>query len=198
MKKEKMMLALLCILIITGCNAATQEPDSGKPHVPTPSVQVVNSKKDASLSYAQYRDLFTDMSQKLQLTPFNFLESTQGNNIVAIEKDWSFGTRSMLTRDGKPTDEETQERIINKKQDDTLLLIDLIYLKDTLSNDLVFWPTHETEAYKKEAVLQSFDEAMLTYKNVIVKITLISKKQKADLADMQSVLKSVTTFMKKY
>ncbi|MGM1023596.1 MAG: hypothetical protein ACQEXV_24430 [Bacillota bacterium] len=36
MKKEKMMLALLCILIITGCNDATQEPDSGKPHVPTP------------------------------------------------------------------------------------------------------------------------------------------------------------------
>ncbi|KJD44866.1 hypothetical protein [Paenibacillus terrae] len=157
-----------------------------------------DSKKDASLSYAQYRDLFMDMSEKLQLAPFNFLESTQGNNIVAIEKDWSFGARSMLTRDGKPTDEETQERIIYKKKDDTLLLIDLIYLKDTLSNDLVFWPTHETEAYKKEAVLQSFDEAMLTYKNVIVKITLISKRQKADLHDMQSVLKSVTTFMKKY
>ncbi|WP_268794250.1 hypothetical protein [Paenibacillus terrae] len=34
MKKEKMMLALLCILIITGCNDATQQPDSGKPNVP--------------------------------------------------------------------------------------------------------------------------------------------------------------------
>lgn len=42
------------------------------------------------------------ISEKLQLALFNFLGST---------------------RDGKPTDEETQERIIYKKKDDTLLLI---------------------------------------------------------------------------
>ncbi|WP_149096502.1 hypothetical protein [Paenibacillus terrae] len=193
-KRFSLSIVLLFIIIVTGCNGVTQQPDSS---VPAPSVKVDNSKKDGSLSYTQYRDLFADMSQKLQLEPFNFLESTQGSNVVAIDKDWSFGARTMLTRDGKPTDEETQERIIYKNKDDTLLLIDLIYLKDTLSNDLVLWPTHETEAYQKEAVLQSFDEAMLTYKNVIVKITLITKEPKAELSDMQSVLKSVTSFIKK-
>ncbi|MFK4372644.1 MULTISPECIES: hypothetical protein [unclassified Paenibacillus] len=62
------------------------------------------------------------MSQELQPAPFNFLESTKGNNIVSFDKEWSFGTRSMLTLDGQSTDEETQERIIYKKKDGTLLL----------------------------------------------------------------------------
>ncbi|ASR48756.1 hypothetical protein B4V02_19685 [Paenibacillus kribbensis] len=171
-KRFFLRIALLCMLIITGCNDATEQPDSSKPNLPAPNVQENDGKRDTSLSYTQYRDLFTAMSQELQLAPFNFPESTQETNIVAIEKDWSFGARSLLTREGKPTDEETQERIIYKKKNGTLLLIDLIYLKDTLSNDLIFWPTQETEANKTEDVLKSFDEAMLSYKNVIVKITI--------------------------
>lgn len=200
MSKKRFFLGavLLCVLIVTGCNGVTQQPDSSKTNIPAPSLKVDTSKKDDSMSYTQYRDLFADMSQKLHLDSFNYIESTQGSNVVAIDKDWSFGARSMLTREGKPTDEETQERIIYKRKDDTLLLIDLIYLKDAVGNDMVLWPTHETKAYQKEAVLQSLDEAMLTYKNVIVKITLITKGQKAELSDMQSVLGSVTSFIKEH
>lgn len=194
-KRTFLSLALLLLLIMTGCNDASQ-PENIKPQAPAPKMD--NSKKGLSLSYEQYRDLFNNMSQKLQLAQFSFLESTKGSNIVAIDKDWSFGSRSMLTLEGKPSDTETQERIIYKKKDGTLLLIDLIYLKDILSNDLIFWPTQETEANKTEDVLKSFDEAMLSYKNVIVKITIISKTQKTNLSDVQSTLKTVTTFMKKY
>ncbi|MBE0336183.1 hypothetical protein [Paenibacillus sp. 23TSA30-6] len=124
MKKVKIIFltsALLCILIVTGCNDSAQQ-DSSKPNVPSPTVQVDDTKKSSSLSYKQYRDLFSDMSQELQPAPFNFLENTKGNNIVAFDKEWSFGTRSMLTLDGQPTNEETQERIIYKKKDGTLLL----------------------------------------------------------------------------
>ncbi|MFK4343098.1 MULTISPECIES: hypothetical protein [unclassified Paenibacillus] len=55
MKKVKIIFltsALLCILIVTGCNDSAQ-PDSGetKPKVPSPTVQVDHIKKSSSLSY---------------------------------------------------------------------------------------------------------------------------------------------------
>lgn len=188
----------LLILIITGCNDTAQpEKNEPTPVPPVPNIQQ-DHNKGPTFTYEEYRGLFKDLSQNLELSQFSYLESTDGSNIVAIEKDWSFDTRSMLTLNGKPSDEETQERIIYKKNDGSLLLVDLIYMQYYLGNDLILWPTQETNANQKEDVLKSLDEALLTYQNILVKITLISKEEKNKLSDMQTVLQSVTTFLRKY
>ncbi|CCQ97251.1 conserved hypothetical protein [[Clostridium] ultunense Esp] len=139
------------------------------------------------------------MGSQLVIPNAEKVEKSDATNLVAIDRSFSFGTRSIITLTGDQTDQETQERIAYKDVDTgTIILIDLIYLKSYLGNDMVFWPTQALEIYEKEPVLKNYDEAMVSYHNVLVKVSLISKDKPVEFQKKYNTLKAVISYLDTY
>lgn len=190
MKKNVILLASLMIFLFTGCEA-----DQG--NIQTNQVQ--QRDQATVLSYQAFRQLFDDMGSQLVIPNAEKVEKSDATNLVAIDRSFSFGTRSILTLNGDQTDQETQERIAYKDVDTgTIILIDLIYLKSYLGNDMVFWPTQALEIYEKEPVLKKYDEAMVSYHNVLVKVSLISKDKPVEFQKKYNTLKAVISYLDTY
>jgi len=190
MKKNVILLASLIIFVFTGCEA-----DQG--NIQTNQVQ----QKDQApvLSYQAFRRLFDDMGDQLIIPNAEKVEKSDATNLVAIDRSFSFGTRSILTLNGDQTDQETQERIVYKDIDTgTIILIDLIYLKSYLGNDMVLWPTQALEIYEKEPFLKKYAEAMVSYHNVLVKVSLISNDKPVEFQKKYNTVKAVISYLETY
>lgn len=184
MRKQLVIIfAILVVFVLPGCqNDSTSE---------------VNEQKQI-LTYEQFRKLFNDMATNISIPNSKQVEKTDGLNLVAIDKNFSFGKRLFLTLNGDQSDEETQERIIFKDENGIITLIDLIYLKSFVGNDLILWPTHETKTFKSESIMKQFDEAIVSYNNVLVKISQISDDKPLQLQNMYETIESMTSFLQSY
>lgn len=63
---------------------------------------------------------------------------------------------------------------------------------------MVFWPTQALEIYEKEPVLKNYDEAMVSYHNVLVKVSLISKDKPVEFQKKYNTLKAVISYLDTY
>lgn len=191
------MLCLLPVLILpsltTGCDSDTKvlEKPSSVATVTSPTTE------PSAMSYDKYYSLFVDMAKNLKIPDAKEVDQTNSTHIVAVGPSYSFDTRTFLTLDGTQSGKVTQQRIVFKDNDqDAYTFIDLVYVKESLGKDMVFWPTKSMDTYEKEPFLKKYDECMLSYNNILIKITRMSKTKPLELTDMQAVIESVTTFMK--
>ena len=176
-----------------GCSSDTIAP-TVPPGVATETSTEVQSE---TISYDKYYSLFVDMAKTLKIPGTTEVDQTDNTHIVGVGPDYSFGSRTFLTLDGTQSRKVTQQRIVFKDNDqDVYTFIDLVYTKESLGKDMVFWPTKSIDTYEKESFLKKYDECMLSYNNVLIKITRISKTKPLELTDMQAAIEAVTTFMK--
>jgi len=143
-KKSMIILATLATIALSGCSSdlrtqpSVQESNEDQVNEQK-SNKVQESEHESILTYQEYRKLFNDMGSQLVIPNAKLIEKTDDVNLVAIDKSFSFGTRSVLTLNGDQTNQETQERIVYKDKDSEIItLIDLIYLKSFLGNDMIF------------------------------------------------------------
>lgn len=191
------VLCLLPILLlpslITGCSSDATAPAAQPKTVAETSPQASLE----TISYDKYYSLFVNMAKTLKIPGAAEVDRTDSTHIVGVGPDYSFGSRTFLTLDGTQSGKVTQQRIVFKDTDqDVYTFIDLVYTKESLGKDMVFWPTKSIDTYEKESFLKKYDECMLSYNNVLIKITRISKTKPLELTDMQAAIEAVTTFMK--
>lgn len=196
-RRIALTLCLLTVLVlpslITGCDADTKVPEKQS------SIATVTSSttEPSAISYDKYYNLFVDMAKTLKIKGAKEVDLTNSTHLVAVGSAYSFDTRTFLTTDGTQSGKVTQQRIVFKDNDqDAYTFIDLVYVKESLGKDMIFWPTKSMDTYEKEPFLKKYDECMLSYNNVLIKITRISKTKPLKLNDMQAAIESVTTFMK--
>ncbi len=180
-------LSILFIITLIGCNTQFTNDYSGKP-----------ANSNDMMSYSQYRDLFNRMSNYLEIRDYKKLEQSDGVNLIAIDKKFSFNNRSVLTLTGEQTNEETQERIIYTDNDHVVLIIDLIYLDTSLGKDMIFWRSNSTDHLKDDPVIQNIDEAILSFYNILVKISIYSKDEKLNFQTSYDVIDQIVTYLQKY
>ncbi|HHT88573.1 MAG TPA: hypothetical protein GX002_06155 [Clostridiales bacterium] len=128
------------------------------------------------ISYEQYRKLFSDLSENFLPKDCVKLTATENLHLVIVDKDNSFGKRGFLTLDGEQSDTSTQQSIcyesINKEY---ILYIELIYLNKELDNDLVYWHSNFADGFIDESLAKMYDENILSFHNILVKMTLLRK-----------------------
>jgi len=203
-KKSMIILATLATIALSGCSSdlrtQTSVQESNEDQVnEQKSNKVQESEHESILTYQEYRKLFNDMGSQLVIPNAKLIEKTDDVNLVAIDKSFSFGTRSVLTLNGDLTNQETQERIVYKDKDSEIItLIDLIYLKSFLGNDMIFWPSHETETFKQEPMLKKYEECIVSYKNILIKVTLISTDKPLEYKKKFDTFNSVISYLQSY
>lgn len=191
------VLCLLPILLIpsllTGCSSDATAPAAQ----PKTVAETSSQGSSDTISYDKYYSLFVDMAKTLKIPGTTEVDQTDNTHIVGVGPDYSFGSRTFLTTDGTQSGKVTQQRIVFKDNDqDVYTFVDLVYTKESMGKDMVFWPTKSIDTYEKEDFLKKYDECMLSYNNVLIKITRISKTKPLELTDMQAAIEAVTTFMK--
>lgn len=181
------VVVLTPVVLLAGClnNGQTQEK--------IPSNTVALSK----LTYDQYRKLYKDMSTELNLSGVHKVEDfTQLGYVVIVEPELTFGKRNVLTRTGEQTVETTQSKITYEGED-VAVYIDLIYLEQSLSNDMVFIET-DTEHFKELNFDERFQETILSYKNTLIRVGVYSTSEKPIPDGMLNDFgKSIVSYLKK-
>lgn len=155
---------------------------------------------DKKMSYDQFIMLAEDINKNLNIPNFINLEGNQGPQLVAIEKELAFDKRQYLTLDGEANDQVTQKRIEFKSNDNTYLaVIDVIYLDKVLNNDLIFWSYPLENNKENEFLRKTFVENILSYKNCLIKISLIAvPNYTIDDIKLTEFTKHVSKYLKKY
>lgn len=179
-----LLLVILVALTVSSCDVKSHDE--------------VLKNDESPISYNQYRSLFDNMIKELKIADSEKTEKTDNVNLVAIDKESSFGTRSVLTLTGEQTNQETQERIIyTNKKNENLALIDLIYLHSSVGKDMIFLPA-STETSRENPFFQKFNECILSYNNILIKITIISNDKPIEFQELNRAVNSVTTFLEQY
>lgn len=163
MKKIKTCLLLLTLLVsLTSC-----------------SNKGGNTINNDIYTYKQFQSIYQNMIDKLSFNHYKKLEDTKETNFVFIDKKMSLGKRELLTLDGKQNHTETQERIVYKSKDNTkILMIDMIYLKKSLDDDMVYINFFPTDLKERESLLL-YDDLLLSKNNLLFQMTLISTNGKS-------------------
>lgn len=168
------------LILIVGCSTKTEAPP------------------DVTLSYKEYRETFNDMSANLKIADFEKVEVSDKVNLIAVEKDFSFGKRTFLTLTGEQTNEETQERIIfQNKKSKVIGIVNLIFLEKSVGNNLIYWNSNASDFFDKEKIKQPFDENIIAYKNMLIKITVFptNKKESDNIDYLYNITKDVTHYL---
>lgn len=186
--KVKGQLAIVLIfglLMLVGCSKSS--PNTA-----------MNEVDHTMISYEQYRALFRNMAAQLELPSSKLIEKTDDINLVAIDKEFSLGKRAILTLDGEESNTETQERIYYQDKKQVITVIDLVYLNASLGKDMIFWPTNSTDTYNEHDFLHNYDECMISYNNILVKISRISPKGGLDFSEMRQTVQAVASYLQSY
>ncbi|MDK8183668.1 hypothetical protein [Paenibacillus sp. UMB4589-SE434] len=190
-KRSKLFyFCLAIVLICSGC--VNKSTSNASPH------QVLAPKNDI-LSIFQFQQLAASIEKNLIIPGFKINGSTLGDNtIIAVEKELSFDKRSYLTTNGIETGQKTQERItFNNDRDHYLVFLDVIYLNNYIGNDLVYWKLAD-EKFKEEKTYSRFKDSIISYKNIIVKTTIVSQNEELDSLKLIEVDNSIVNFLKGY
>ncbi|MEF2966107.1 hypothetical protein V3851_09725 [Paenibacillus sp. M1] len=184
-KKRLVILFISTFLILFGCS--NQSPNSS-----------INEVDNKLFSYEQYRTLFNDMAAQLKLPSSKMIEKTDDTNLVAIDKEFSLGKRSILTLDGEQSNTETQERIYYQDENQVITIIDLVYLNTSLGKDMIFWPTKSADTYNENNFLHNYDECMISYDNILVKVSRVSPEGGLSFPEMQQTVQAVSSYLQSY
>lgn len=167
------------VILVTGClnnehgQVNPSDTVADTPNKENQSTTVTNSK----LTYDQYRQLYKEMSTDLTLSGVHKVEDfTQRGYLVFVEPEMTFGKRNVLTRTGDQTDEMTQSKIAYEGEG-VAVYLDLIYLEQSLSNDMVFIEAG-TKHFKDLKFQERFQETILSYKNTLIRIGVYSTSEK--------------------
>lgn len=139
-----------------------------------------------TLSYSQYTDMVQNLSDQFMPPGFsNRLLPDAETTIVAVDKEASFGRRTFLTVDGEQNVQVTQKRIAYESQNESqVLFVDVIFLNEVLPKDMLYRNTHNYGKYHSDALISQVDDTILSYKNLLFKLTYFSKNErKQDLPD---------------
>lgn len=189
MKNERKAIFILMICIIflaSGCTK--QEPK-------------VEEETEPSFSYVDFRNLFSDMGQELEVEQYEKVGQTTDDNLIAIDKESSFGQRKYLTVDGTQNYNETQERIAYfNKNTNCLIFVDLIYMKQNLSNDLLFVKPDFIDVNDFGIYSYKSQNTILSFHNILVQITLVDNNEdkKAELLPVMDVTNEVVKYLNNY
>jgi hypothetical protein len=157
------------------------------------------SKNINILSNIQYHELISDMSSKINIPKFKILNSTlEDSQRVAVEKSISFNKRAFLTTNGEVDGPKSQERItlVNQK-DNYQLFIELIYLDNFVGQDLVYWNVNE-DSQKNDDINSRYKDSIMSYKNLLIKTTIISKSGKVDYTELIYADKAIVDYLNNY
>lgn len=189
MKNERKAIFILMICIIFLANGCTkQEPK-------------VEEETKPFFSYMEFRNLFSDMIQELAIEQYEKVAQTTDDNLIAIDKESSFGQRKFLTVDGTQSYKETQERIaFFNKDTNCLVFVDLIYLKQNLSNDLLFVKPDFIDVNDYGIYSYKSQNTILSFHNILIQITLVDNNEdkKAELIPVMKVTNEVVKYLENY
>lgn len=137
-----------------------------------------SNPEDKSADFMEYKDFtsfFNNMNQDLKLSNYENLGGNEGVELVYIDAQLSFGKRNYLTLDNKQSNLPTQQRIeYMANNGKSMAVIDLIYLETTLNNDLIFRSNPLSDNGENEFIRKTFAENIISYKNILVKISLFA------------------------
>ncbi|MCA1296654.1 hypothetical protein LBW89_26950 [Paenibacillus sp. alder61] len=184
-KGQLAIVLIFGLLMLVGCSKSS--PNT-----------VMNEVDHTMISYEQYRALFRNMAAQLELPSSKLIEKTDDINLVAIDKEFSLGKKSILTLDGEQSNTETQERIYYQDGNQVITVIDLIYLNASLGKDMIFWPTKQTNTYNEHDFLHNYDECMISYDNILVKISRVSPEGGLNFSEMQQTVQAVASYLQSY
>lgn len=181
-KQVKIIFVLLLLISLTGCKE-----------------NKVSSKNQKDLySYNQYKEIFSKMMDNLKFNNYIKIEETSGTNFIFIDKEMSLGKREVLTKDGKQSDTETQERIVYKnKINSNILYIDIIFLRDSIGDDMIYLNEIPIDTKKYKSV-HLYDNRLLSRGNLLFQMTLISTNgKKLAEEDIYEVNVKLANYIKK-
>lgn len=165
------ILLVVPLVILGGCTDSESVDQEKQPTNQSPAA--VSPK----LNYDQYRQLYKDLATNLTLTGVHKVEDyTNRGYLVFVEPELTFGKRKVLTVTGEQTDQMTQSKIAYEG-DDVVVYLDLIYLDQSLSNDMVFIEGG-TKHFKDLKLEDRFQETILSYKNTLIRIGIYAKTEK--------------------
>lgn len=160
MKKKNSVVGLVILLLIlmTACKSASSE--------------------EQKMSHEQFENLFFELSDSINVENFEVKGKSDDTNLTVIDKELSFNKRKFLTIDGTKDSPETQERIIYENTSENIVaMIDLIFLENSLNKDLVYWHFNRPHELKNKKALDIFDTAIISYNNLLVKVTVIDEER---------------------
>jgi hypothetical protein len=150
------------------------------------------------LNYLQYQQFAKDFSN-IKLSSFELIEHTiDVNNIDIVEKDITFNRKNTLTLSGNLEDvDETVESILYKNKKNSMILrIDLIFTSQLLENNFLYISSFSGEEFQK--YIPCYRDMILTYKNLIIKITVTDKTNEIDSYLTTSITKEIMPFLNNF
>lgn len=184
MKRHKIsILALLlsiCCFASTACSLNNVQSNSiGNSDSPTSAdnlSSLTSTDNSSTLSYLEYLKLYFQVRDSLDVSGYVLKDSTQDTHIIGIDLPLSFYKRDVLTTTGESNGYDTQKTMLfenaNKK---SIVMIDIIFTDTVLGNDMAYVQSATEWNVDNKELLGLYNEILLTYKNTILKLTLLSE-----------------------
>lgn len=158
------------MLSISGCKSKTHN------NINLP----INNDKEADkkiFSYEKFIKIIKDIEDNYNMDSFEIIESSSNiQNMIVVEKDITYNKKQFLTNSGNDDGTgETQERIIYKNKSDFYVIFDIIFTDYYIGNNLIYYKNC-SDTLKNNEIFNSFSDALISYNNIIIKVTLISNK----------------------
>ncbi len=190
-------LLMLWIAVSILCAACDKQETASTPKQAAPVASTTASSYTV-YSYQQYEKLFDQSSTNLVFLDAHIVDHTTDTNLVAIDPADSFNTRSFLTKNGEQSNETTQKQLIYKdNQGDAFTVVDVIYLQHSLGKDMISWPSNTLKQKQNEPILDQYDTCLISYNNILIQITRISKTKPLNLKQMKTKISAVTDYLQK-
>lgn len=178
MKKVYIIVLIIIVTIIIGvCGASAIKTKKAN-----------STQTDKTLSYESFQNVFKELNTNFKVDDYELRGKSVEQNLIGIDKPLSFDKRSLLTIDGTQKSGETQERIIfENDKNKSIILVDLIFLKEFIGSDLIYLNSLNPYDVKNKSILNNFNSAMISYKNLIVKITILGDQDNSDKVLFSSI-----------
>lgn len=169
------LLPVALVTLLTACNNEKEQEQSS----PKPATATTTNQQE-TLSYDQYWSLYTQMANDLKLPGYTKIgDEVSKPRIIIVDKSVTFGKRIALTESGDNQAKNPTQNRITYKGKDGVLYLELIYLKQNLGNDMLNFDGAPPEQVKDNPNANRMKEDILSYKNTLVKLTIISNDDTA-------------------
>ena len=154
------------------------------------------SNANTKLTYNQFYTFVESMRKDIKINDYTLSENSMDTQLVAIDKKSSFNKRDYLTLDGTSNSKPTQLSLIYNDDSSQTIIIDFIYLDRELNQDMIFWSFYPKDI--SNCISEKYDEVILSYKNIIIKISAFAfKDKKLNSEFMTDTVKDVVDLINK-
>lgn len=178
--KKVLKLYLFIILLfmcfnLVGCNFKKENNDNVASTINNFEKDLEKDSEENIYKYEEYEELYTYLLENMDIEDYLITTIVYDNFVVAIDKEWSFGTRTYMNMDNELYSPKPIQKTITfeNKNGISQFLLAVCYRENYIGEDMIFCGDNTLENTYS-------DISIICYKNILFSINVLTNENNID------------------